>query len=618
MANSVIIDIVLDDGSVKQVFGRIQKEAGDTGKKAGRGMSVPMVSAFKAIGAAAAVAGAAITAAFVSGSRAAMVQEDAVLSLNQSLANAGRFSEGASKRFQEFASEIQRTTRFGDEDVLGLAALANNFAKSEDQAKALTKAALDLSVATGRDARSSIEMLGRTLTGEAGRINQMVPAVAGLSKEALQAGAAIDMVAQRFAGRAESQANNFRGRLTQMTNAFGDLREEIGFFVTQSPVMVELLVVIREAFEAAGEALGGMREGGDMLGDLIIRTVQLGQVLNEYLGKPIVIVGNLARSVISSMILGVQTLVMAIFNSVNWLVQKLPSIGGALDGFKKMMDAAAHSTFDTFADQLDATRENWSNTFDTEMVGSLDTFLVNLEDRLRNAKSLNQDFVNNPFGDGMSPEDAGAKVAEPILSIGDAFVQMSQGASDALIELRNTGQQVFRELGKAAVMGIGQGVGNAFAAMGQALVEGENALDAFLKSFLQTIGQQAVQLGTSFILQGIAHSLNPVTPGMGAGLIKAGAALALFGGALGAVSGPSPGTAGGDPMRVRDVGDSGAPGEDPIDISDSIQERRADTAIAVNIQGDVYDSDETGMRIVDVINQAFDKQGVTIKRGAIA
>ena len=42
------------------------------------------------------------------------------------------------------------------------------------------------------------------------------------------------------------------------------------------------------------------------------------------------------------------------------------------------------------------------------------------------------------------------------------------------------------------------------------------------------------------------------------------------------------------------------------------------TQVQVVIQGDILDSDESGSRIVDLINQAFNKKGVVIQNGVMA
>jgi len=108
----------------------------------------------------------------------------------------------------------------------------------------------------------------------------------------------------------------------------------------------------------------------------------------------------------------------------------------------------------------------------------------------------------------------------------------------------------------------------------------------------------------------------------GIGVIAAGAALIAVGTAIKSFSGgpgsgnsatPSPGTPGGSPIQTSSVGgDMSLPG------SEQIERQKPNTEVSITIQGDVLDSEESGLRIVGIINKAFDKQGVIIKRGAIA
>jgi hypothetical protein len=101
------------------------------------------------------------------------------------------------------------------------------------------------------------------------------------------------------------------------------------------------------------------------------------------------------------------------------------------------------------------------------------------------------------------------------------------------------------QAGKSLQQGFAQSAGNAFSAFGAALVKGENALEAFGKMLLKSIGEQAVTLGTKFILEGTAYLFSPGLQALAPQLIASGAALAAFGGALGAVSGGGGATNGG-------------------------------------------------------------------------
>lgn len=198
-----------------------------------------------------------------------------------------------------------------------------------------------------------------------------------------------------------------------------------------------------------------------------------------------------------------------------------------------------------------------------------------------------------------------------------AYQQQSQ---DAFTKFINSSKKSFAEMGAAAKITFVTQIGGAFAAFGNALAKGEDALAAFGKAILGTLGDVAIQMGQSFILQGIANSLNPLTPGSGAGLIAAGAALSVFGGFLkglsggggagagaGAGGGAGADTGGGVAAQGLDTGPMGATG--------FIAESRVapNTVVNFTVQGDILDSDSTQSRIVSLLNDAIDTKGAVVR-----
>lgn len=166
-----------------------------------------------------------------------------------------------------------------------------------------------------------------------------------------------------------------------------------------------------------------------------------------------------------------------------------------------------------------------------------------------------------------------------------------------------------RDIAKTLITGIGQGAGQAFAAFGRAIATGEDALKAFGQALLAAFANALIQLGTGFILQGIAQSLAGF--GSGAPLIAAGAALATFGGALLAFSGggsQGPGGALGAPGSVG-TGGGGLTQDNLIGQQETEPEQ---ARVNLTIQGDVLDSEETSLRIVQILNTAFESDGAVL------
>lgn len=164
-------------------------------------------------------------------------------------------------------------------------------------------------------------------------------------------------------------------------------------------------------------------------------------------------------------------------------------------------------------------------------------------------------------------------------------------------------------IAKEAVNSLGNGVGKGFAAFGETLVNGGNSFDAFTNAFLKSVGEMAVASGTRFIMEGLAWMFVPGFEGTGSAMMAAGAALATFGGALGAVmanSAPNKGGSSGGGVDSTDTGTTSV--VDPENL------KRADVKQGINIiiQGDVFDSPDTGMRIADILNNEFDMRGVQI------
>jgi hypothetical protein len=173
-------------------------------------------------------------------------------------------------------------------------------------------------------------------------------------------------------------------------------------------------------------------------------------------------------------------------------------------------------------------------------------------------------------------------------------------------------KKTYKTLGSVAREVFSGELGSAFQAFGKALHDGADAGQAFGDAMVGIFGDIAIQLGNFYIAKGIALSADPLTPGSGAGLIAAGAALNVLGGVLKASAGKSGagggGVAGGE-TSVPSSGISSAP--------DKLEERKPETKIEVNIAGDVLDSHETGIRIVDLINNAFDQNGVVVTGRAV-
>lgn len=188
--------------------------------------------------------------------KAAQEQENALNRLSQSLRTTGEFSSQAVEDFAQFASQLQRTSVFGDEVVIGQIAIAKAFGATNEQAKQLVQAAANLSATLGGTLEQNVELLGKSLGGIVSRnLKAVIPELQGLSREAITAGAAIDLVNQKFGGAAAAELNTYAGNTVSLANAFSDLQEELGAFVTQSETVGFFINVGKDLIQELTQAI---------------------------------------------------------------------------------------------------------------------------------------------------------------------------------------------------------------------------------------------------------------------------------------------------------------------------------------------------------------------------
>jgi len=191
----------------------------------------------------------------------------------------------------------------------------------------------------------------------------------------------------------------------------------------------------------------------------------------------------------------------------------------------------------------------------------------------------------------------------------DMFNSLQAGFDNTAKTMANTSKKLASTIKGALVKGIVGGVQNIV----NSLMNGENAFKNFGKFVLGMMGEMATQIGTVLIGAGLGVEALKVTGGgaaiaAGIGLVAVGAVISNLAGGGGATGGGSFSDGGGSTL----VSDTGVIDEDEPELKEE------KLGVTVNITGDILDSNETGSRIVQLINDSVDGEGVTIRRNAIA
>ena len=147
-------------------------------------------------------------------------------------------------------------------------------------------------------------------------------------------------------------------------------------------------------------------------------------------------------------------------------------------------------------------------------------------------------------------------------------------------------------------------------------------MDAFAGVILNTIGDMAINIGKTLIGIGIGidalkASLGSLTGGIA---IAAGVALIASGALVKSFAGKLTGAATSATASLGTGGGGVATNESPADVIEptEVQNNQPQTAVTLNVQGDILDSDETGTRLVSLLNNAFDQKGVVLNASGIA
>jgi len=174
-------------------------------------------------------------------------QAKAVAQVEQGLKSTGNAAGRTLGDLTKMASELQKNTLFGDEDILqnATAQLLTFTNIAGDEFDRTQKAALDLATRLGGDLKSASIQLGKALNDPIANLSglsrsgiqfskeqkEVIKSLAETGELAKAQGIILDELEKQYGGSAEAAAKA-DGGITQLGNAIGDLGEEIGRIVT--------------------------------------------------------------------------------------------------------------------------------------------------------------------------------------------------------------------------------------------------------------------------------------------------------------------------------------------------------------------------------------------------
>ena len=171
-------------------------------------------------------------------------QEKAIAQVEAGLKSTGNTVGITSEKLQQMAADLQKTTLFGDEEILkGATAQLLTFTNiTGEQFEKTQKVALDLATRLDGDLKSASIMLGKALNDPIANLSALSRAGIQFSEEQKAtvrsmvemndlAGAQtliLNELEKQYGGSAEAAAQAGMGPITQLTNQLSDLSEQIG------------------------------------------------------------------------------------------------------------------------------------------------------------------------------------------------------------------------------------------------------------------------------------------------------------------------------------------------------------------------------------------------------
>lgn len=206
--------------------------------------------------------------------------------LRQAINNNPYVSGESTKALLDFASAIQKTSNYGDEELIPFMTKLISSGRSEAETMKIMQTAVDMSATGVMSLDQAVNQLNATMNGNLGRLGQQNAELKALSKEELEAGKAVDILSEKFKGQSELSIDTSK----QLKNAWGDLKETFGktfekalgpmrkFFAT----LVQGWADARKARQEYNEAEKKEKEGTAGIEDYTVLIEQNMKKLEEY------------------------------------------------------------------------------------------------------------------------------------------------------------------------------------------------------------------------------------------------------------------------------------------------------------------------------------------------
>ena len=165
-----------------------------------------------------------ITKALGECAEAYKVQLNAERALDTAISNSPFVSGTASKALKDYASQLQKVSNLGDEEIIPQMTQLVATGRTEAEVMKIIATASDMSASGAMSFDQAVTQLNATLNGNIGRLGQQNAELKGLTEEELKSGKAVEILGEKYKGLAKTTVDTKK----QLQNAIGDLKETFG------------------------------------------------------------------------------------------------------------------------------------------------------------------------------------------------------------------------------------------------------------------------------------------------------------------------------------------------------------------------------------------------------
>jgi hypothetical protein len=461
MADDVSLKVGIDTEAAIKSLANLEKNAVNSTKRMESAFSALKGVAVAAVGF---LAARGVLNFFEEGIAGAVAQEQAFARLEAQMIATGENTEEAAKAFNDLASELESTTKFGDDAVLAAAALAKSYGITNQQALELTRTAADLASATGVELEAAVEQLTASYSGNVKALGKLVPEVKGLTKEQLAAGEAVELLGKRFSGAANKEIQTYAGAVKQASNAFENFREAFGTLITQNKAVVAVINGIGKLFQALQKVVEDNQEAFTEFINFGVKALVVGiSIAVDSLRALVAGFGFVAESALQT-----AAAVFAAFGDIARAIEKV----------------TGRSAFSEFFDEAALKAANFSEDT-TESISKIDAVFEKV--------SVAVDEFSQGVFDATEAVDTGAKKAEKsTAALGRQIVQTAKDTE----KLREEGEKFLADLKKTGATDTQKVVldaEEAFKKLGQLVKEGALTANQAREASLQITKNQILK-----------------------------------------------------------------------------------------------------------------------------